>query len=60
MSKVLIIDDENDICFLISEILEDESFSEDILFSADSASTGVIVFSISIPPSVVKVEFFIV
>ena len=26
MSKVLIIDDENDICFLISEILEDESF----------------------------------
>ena len=26
MSKVLIIDDENDICFLIAEILEDESF----------------------------------
>ena len=26
MSKVLIIDDENDICFLISEILNDESF----------------------------------
>ena len=27
MSKTLIIDDENDICFLISEILEDESFT---------------------------------
>ena len=26
MSKVLIIDDENDICFLISEVLKDESF----------------------------------
>ena len=27
MSKVLIIDDENDICFLISEILNDENFN---------------------------------
>ena len=27
MSRVLIIDDENDICFLISEILNDESFT---------------------------------
>ena len=27
MSKVLIIDDENDICYLISEILNDESFT---------------------------------
>ena len=26
MSRVLIIDDENDICFLISEVLNDESF----------------------------------
>ena len=26
MSKVLIIDDENDICFLISEILKDEKY----------------------------------
>ena len=26
MSRILIIDDENDICFLISEILNDEKF----------------------------------
>ena len=26
MSKILIIDDESDICFLISEILNDEKF----------------------------------
>ena len=37
MSRVLIIDDENDICFLISEILNDESFVCDIANNSSKA-----------------------
>jgi len=37
MSKVLIVDDENDICFLISEILKDESFVSEIANNSSEA-----------------------
>ncbi len=37
MHKVLIIDDEKDICFLISEILKDENFSTSIAINSDEA-----------------------
>jgi len=42
MSKVLIVDDENDICFLISEFLTDESF---ICQTANDSSEALIKFS---------------
>ena len=42
MSKVLIIDDENDICFLISEFLTDESF---ICQTANDSSEALIKFN---------------
>ena len=41
MSRVLIIDDENDICFLISEILNDESF---VCKSANNSSEALSIF----------------
>ncbi len=37
MHKVLIIDDEKDICFLISEILKDESYNTSIALNSDEA-----------------------
>ncbi len=37
MRKVLIIDDEKDICFLISEILKDENYSTSIAINSDEA-----------------------
>ena len=37
MHKVLIIDDENDICFLISEILKDENYNTSIALNSDEA-----------------------
>ena len=37
MTKVLIIDDESDICFLISEILTDENFICDIANNSNQA-----------------------
>ncbi len=37
MHKVLIIDDEKDICFLISEILKDENFNTSIALNSDEA-----------------------
>ena len=37
MHKVLIIDDEKDICFLISEILKDENYNTSIAFNSDEA-----------------------
>ncbi len=37
MHKVLIIDDEKDICFLISEILKDENYNTSIALNADEA-----------------------
>ena len=36
-SKVLIIDDEKDICFLISEILRDENFIAESAINSDEA-----------------------
>ena len=36
-SKVLIIDDEKDICFLISEILLDEKFITDFAYNSKEA-----------------------
>ena len=37
MHKVLIIDDEKDICFLISEILKDENYNTSIALNSDEA-----------------------
>ena len=37
MHKVLIIDDERDICFLISEILKDENYNTSIALNSDEA-----------------------
>ena len=37
MHKVLIIDDEKDICFLISEILKDENYNTSIAINSDEA-----------------------
>ena len=37
MNKILIIDDEKDICFLISEILKDEKYLTDIALNSDEA-----------------------
>ena len=37
MHKVLIIDDEKDICFLISEILKDENYNTSIALDSDEA-----------------------
>ena len=37
MHKVLIIDDEKDICFLISEILKDENYNTFIALNSDEA-----------------------
>ncbi len=37
MNKVLIIDDEKDICFLISEILKDENYNTSIALNSDEA-----------------------
>ena len=37
MYKVLIIDDEKDICFLISEILKDENYNTSIALNSDEA-----------------------
>ncbi|MDC2978646.1 response regulator [Pelagibacteraceae bacterium] len=37
MNKVLIIDDEKDICFLISEILKDENYNTAIALNSDEA-----------------------
>ncbi len=37
MHKVLIIDDEKDICFLISEILKDEKYNTSIALNSDEA-----------------------
>ena len=37
MHKVLIIDDEKDICFLISEILKDENYYTSIALNSDEA-----------------------
>ena len=37
MHKVLIIDDEKDICFLISEILKDEGYVTSIALNSDEA-----------------------
>ena len=37
MHKVLIIDDEKDICFLISEILKDENYNTSIALNSDDA-----------------------
>ena len=37
MYKVLIIDDEKDICFLISEILKDENYKTSIALNSDEA-----------------------
>ena len=37
MHKVLIIDDEKDICFLISEILKDEEYITDHALNSDQA-----------------------
>ena len=37
MHKVLIIDDEKDICFLISEILKDENYNTSIALNSEEA-----------------------
>ena len=37
MHKILIIDDEKDICFLISEILKDENYNTSIALNSDEA-----------------------
>ena len=37
MHKILIIDDEKDICFLISEILKDEDYNTSIALNSDEA-----------------------
>ena len=37
MNKVLIIDDEKDICFLISEILKDENYNTSNALNSDEA-----------------------
>ena len=42
MHKVLIIDDEKDICFLISEILKDENF---ITYSAQNSNEAIANFN---------------
>ena len=36
-SKILIIDDEKDICFLLSEILQDEKFVTELAFNSSEA-----------------------
>ena len=36
-SKILIVDDEKDICFLISEILTDENYVTDNALNSDEA-----------------------
>ena len=37
-SKILIIDDEKDICFLLSEILQDEKFVTELAFNSNEFS----------------------
>ena len=46
MNKVLIIDDEKDICFLISEILKDEKYRT---FTAQNSDEAIANFNIILP-----------
>ena len=50
MHKVLIIDDEKDICFLISEILKDEKYTT---YSAQNSSEAISSFTINKPDLVI-------
>ena len=50
MYKVLIIDDEKDICFLISEILKDEKY---MTFSAQNSDEAISIFKKNKPDLVI-------
>ena len=50
MYKVLIIDDEKDICFLISEILKDEKYTT---YTAQNSDEAIAIFNKNIPDLVI-------
>ena len=50
MYKVLIIDDEKDICFLISEILKDEKYTT---FTAQNSDEAIVKFNKNKPDLVI-------